>query len=136
MSKKGLKVSHGGSGISLCSSSPSEEEMPSASISDLPNDLLKYCFSFIPGCYVTVAPVSRQFFSNYSTLGIHESAAFNSPDVLLKVGRNKRTTVDAVSNDVNLTEYAFINNAPEDFMLKSMPKRSNEGSHRCNRMCC
>ncbi|GFH47631.1 hypothetical protein CTEN210_04106 [Chaetoceros tenuissimus] len=116
MSSKRLKVSHGDSGISLCSS-PSEE-VPSATLKDLPNDLLKHCLSFIPGSYVTIAPVSRQFFSNYVTLGIHESAALNSPDELLKVGKNKRTTGDAVSNDIKLTEYAFINNAPKEFMIQ------------------
>ncbi|GFH47638.1 hypothetical protein CTEN210_04113 [Chaetoceros tenuissimus] len=116
MSNKRLKVSHGGSGISLCSSSLSAE-VPSASICDLPNDLLKYCFAFIPGSYVTIAPVCKQFFGSYITLGIHESAAFSSPDVLLKVGRNRRTTADAVSNDVKLTEYCFTGRFHDQKML-------------------
>ncbi|GFH47643.1 hypothetical protein CTEN210_04118 [Chaetoceros tenuissimus] len=93
-------------------------EVPSASISDLPNDLLKHCFSFIPGSYVTVAPVSRQFFSNYSTRGMDDSTAMLSAASLLKIGRNKRTTVDAVSSDIKLTEYCFINAAPKEFMMK------------------
>ncbi|GFH47594.1 hypothetical protein CTEN210_04069 [Chaetoceros tenuissimus] len=94
------------------------EEKPSASISDLPNDLLKHCFSFIPGSYVTVAPVSRQFFSNYSTMDMDDSAIMLSAGSLLKIGRNKRTTADAVSNDVKLTEYCFIKNAPKEFMIE------------------
>lgn len=61
-------------------------------------------------------------------LGIHESAAFNSTDSLLTIGKNKRTTADAVSNDVKkLTEYAFVNNAPEDFMIKVCRKSARKG---------
>ncbi|GFH47592.1 hypothetical protein CTEN210_04067 [Chaetoceros tenuissimus] len=124
MSNKRLKVSHGGSGIGLGSSL---SEVPSASISDLPNDLLKHCFSFIPGSYVNVAPVSRQFFSNYSTVGIDDSLTALSTDVLLKIGRNRRTTVDAVSNDAQLTEYCFIIAAPDDFMIKVCHKAALKG---------
>ncbi|GFH44920.1 hypothetical protein CTEN210_01394 [Chaetoceros tenuissimus] len=87
-------------------------------LQDLPNDVLKYCFSFIPGSYVTVGPVSKHFYSNYSTLGIHESASFNAADTLLQIGRNKRTTVGAVSSDLQLTEYCFIVGAPDKFMEK------------------
>lgn len=108
---KRLKVSHDGS-------SNLSKEVPSASISDLPNDLLKHCFSFVPDSNVTVAPVCRQFFRNYCTVGIDDSLTALSTNVLLKIGQNKRTTVDAVSNDIKLTEYCFINNAPEDFMIK------------------
>ncbi|GFH47644.1 hypothetical protein CTEN210_04119 [Chaetoceros tenuissimus] len=93
-------------------------EVPSASISDLPNDLLKHCFSFIPGSYIMVAPVSRQFFSNYCTRGMDDSTAMLSAASLLKIGRNKRTTAESVSDDIKLTEYCFIKNAPEDFIIK------------------
>ena len=107
-------------------------EDPTASIGDLPSDVLKHCFSFIPGSYVTVAPVSRHFFSNYVTLGIHESAAFNSADSILKMGRNRRTTVDsttvdAVSNDMKLTEYAFMSKAPQEFLNKVCIKAAAKG---------
>ncbi|GFH47645.1 hypothetical protein CTEN210_04120 [Chaetoceros tenuissimus] len=100
------------------SNTSGSEEVSSASISNLPNDLLKYCFSFIPGSYITVAPVSRQFHRNYCTQGMDDSLTVLSTDSILKIGKNRRTTVDAVSNDVNLTEYCFINKAPEDFMIK------------------
>lgn len=69
----------------------------SASISDLPNYLLKHCFSFISGSYITVAPVSRRFFSSYATISIDDSDTVNSADTLLKIGKNKRTTADALS---------------------------------------
>ncbi|GFH47641.1 hypothetical protein CTEN210_04116 [Chaetoceros tenuissimus] len=105
---KRLKVSHGNL----------REELPSASISDLPNDLLKHCFSFIPGQYVTVAPVSRQFHRNYCTVGIDDSLTALTTDTLLKVGKNRRTTAESVSDDIKLTEYCFINNAPKKFMMK------------------
>ncbi|GFH47636.1 hypothetical protein CTEN210_04111 [Chaetoceros tenuissimus] len=84
-------------------------------------------FSFIPGSYVTIGCVSKQFYSDYSTRGIHESAAFNSADSLLKIGKNRRTTVDAVSNDVKLTEYCFVNSAPEEFMMKVCRKAAMKG---------
>ncbi|GFH47595.1 hypothetical protein CTEN210_04070 [Chaetoceros tenuissimus] len=107
-------------------------EDPTASIGDLPSDVLKHCFGFIPGSYVTVAPVSRHFFSNYVTLGIHESAAFNSADSILKMGRNRRTvvdsaTVEAVSNDMKLTEYAFMSKAPQEFLNKVCRKAAAKG---------
>ncbi|GFH47639.1 hypothetical protein CTEN210_04114 [Chaetoceros tenuissimus] len=100
--------------------SHAKEEEPSASFQNIENenDVMNVIFSFIPGSYVTIAPVSKQFYSNYSTRGIHESAAFNSADSLLKIGRNRRTTVDAVSDDIKLTEYCFVNSAPKEFMMK------------------
>ncbi|GFH47646.1 hypothetical protein CTEN210_04121 [Chaetoceros tenuissimus] len=113
---KRLRVSH-----------TSGNEVAPASISDLPNDLLKHCFSFIPGSYITIAPVSRHFFTNYCTVGIDDSIAVLSADSLLKIGRNKRTTADAVSDDIKLTEYAFINNAPEDFMIKVCQSAAMKG---------
>ncbi|GFH47597.1 hypothetical protein CTEN210_04072 [Chaetoceros tenuissimus] len=110
MSNKRLKLSHrdGSSGF----------EASTVSISDLPNDLLKHCFSFVPGSYITVAPVSKQFYRNYCTRGIDDSLTVLSTDILLKIGKNRRTTADAVSNDLQLTEYAFLNEAPEEFMNK------------------
>ena len=90
----------------------------STSLQDLPNDVLKYCFSFIPGSYITVGPVSKHFYSNYSTLGIHESATLNSANILLQIRKNKRTTAGAVSSDLQLTEYCFIIGAPDKFMEK------------------
>jgi hypothetical protein len=119
MNSKRLKVAR--------TSSDDTKEVPSASISDLPNDLLKHCFSFIPGSYITVAQVSRQFFSNYSTVDIDDSLTVLSTDALLKIGRNKRTTADAVSNDVFLTEYGFINNAPTEFMNEVCRKAIMKG---------
>ncbi|GFH48894.1 hypothetical protein CTEN210_05370 [Chaetoceros tenuissimus] len=109
------------------SNSSSLSEVPSASISNLPNDVLKHCFSFIPGSYVTVAPVSRQFFSNYSTVGICDSDSVNSADSLLKIGKNRRTTADAVASDIKLTEYCMINEAPEEFMIKACQKAASKG---------
>ncbi|GFH47633.1 hypothetical protein CTEN210_04108 [Chaetoceros tenuissimus] len=118
MSNTRLKVSH---------TSDRGVEVPSASISDLPNDLLKHCFSFIPGSYVIVAPVSRQFHKNYCTQGMDDSLTALSTDSILKIGRNRRTTVNAASNDVKLTEYCFINKAPEDFMIKVCRKAAMKG---------
>ena len=104
-SNKRLKISH----------TSGSEEVPSASISDLPTDLLNYCFSFIPGSYITVAPVSRHFFSNYCTVGIPELSNMNSADPLLKIGRNKTTTEFGVSS-VELTELAILTDAPLKFI--------------------
>jgi len=77
-----------------------EGEERSATIADIQNenDIMNLIFSFIPGSYVTIAPLSKQFYSDYSTRGIHESAAFNSADSLLKIGRNKRTPYRMTSN--------------------------------------
>ncbi|GFH47634.1 hypothetical protein CTEN210_04109 [Chaetoceros tenuissimus] len=115
---KRLKVSH---------TSDRGVEVPSASISDLPNDLLKHCFNFIPDSYITIAPVSRQFHRNYCTRGMDDSLTALSTDVILQVGRNKRTTADAASNDVKLTEYCFINNAPKEFMIQVCVKAAMKG---------
>ncbi len=87
-SNKRLKLSH----------TSDSEEVPSASISDLPTDLLKYYFSFIPGSYIAVAPVSRHFFSNYCPVGVPELSNMNYADPLLKIGRNKTTTEFGVSS--------------------------------------
>ncbi|GFH47637.1 hypothetical protein CTEN210_04112 [Chaetoceros tenuissimus] len=108
---KRLKVSH-------TSDRGRGEEVPSASISDLPNDILKHCFSFIPGQYITVAPVSRHFHRNYCTIGMDDSLNALSTDILLQIGKNRSTTVDAVSDDIKLTEYCFIKNTPKEFMIK------------------
>lgn len=96
----------------------------SASICDLPFDLLKYCFSYISGSYITVAPVSRRFFSSYST---DDSDTVNSADTLLKIGKNKRTTADTVSSDLKLTEYCFTLDAPDKFMHKVCYKSIMKG---------
>ncbi|GFH47660.1 predicted protein [Chaetoceros tenuissimus] len=104
-SNKRLKIFH----------TSGSEEVPSASISDLPNDLLKHCFSFIPGSYITIAPVSRHFFSNYCTVGVPELANVNSADNLLKIDQNKMTTAFGVSS-VELTELAILSNAPSKFI--------------------
>ncbi|GFH47630.1 hypothetical protein CTEN210_04105 [Chaetoceros tenuissimus] len=117
---KRLKVSHS-------SDRGRGEEELSASISDLPNDLLKHCFSFIPGSYITIAPVSRQFHRNYSTMDMDDSLTALSTDSLLKIGRNRRTTADAVSYDIKLTEYCFVIFAPRDFMIKVCKKAASKG---------
>ncbi|GFH47596.1 hypothetical protein CTEN210_04071 [Chaetoceros tenuissimus] len=120
MSNKRMKISH----VNL-----REGEELSASFEDLQNenDVMNVIFSFIPGSYVTIGCVSKQFYSDYSTRGIHESAAFNSADSLLKIGKNRRTTADSVSNDIELTEYCFINSAPEEFMMKVCQKAALKG---------
>ena len=102
--------------------SPIVREEPLASLKDLPNDLLKYCFSFIPGSYIAVAPVCRHFYSNYCTMGMDDSDTANSADALFQISWNKRTIVDAVSNDVYLTELSFILDAPKEFMYKVFNK--------------
>lgn len=120
MITKRLKVSYGGS-------SNGSKEVPSASISDLPNDLLKYCFSFIPGQYITVAPVCRHFFSNYCTVGMCDSDTVNSADSLLKIGKNKRTSADVVSDDVLLFEHYITNNAPKEFIESVCCQAASKG---------
>ena len=88
------------------SSSVKGEEEPSASLQDLQqdNDVMNLIFSFIPGSYTTIGCVSKLFYRDYSTRGIHESADFKSADSLLRIGRMKRTTAEAVSSDIKLTE--------------------------------
>lgn len=120
---KRLKTAHGSPIVKDFGSSA---EAPSASVSDLPNDLLKQCFSFIPGQYITVAPVCRHFFSNYCTVGMGESETANSADALFQISRNKRTTADAVSNDVHLTELSFILDAPKEFIYKVCNKAARK----------
>ncbi|GFH47598.1 hypothetical protein CTEN210_04073 [Chaetoceros tenuissimus] len=117
MSNKRLKVAR----------TSDTREKPLMSIIDLPNDLLKHCFSFVPGSYITIAPVSKQFFQNYCTVGMDDSNTVNSADTLLKIGRNKRTTADAVSSDLYLTELSFISNAPNKFMNKVCQKAIMKG---------
>ena len=118
ISSKRLKVTHTSDGT---------REKPPMSISDLPNDLLKHCFSFIPGSYVIVAPVSRHFFTNYCTVGMDDSDTVNSADALFQICRNKATTTDAVASDLYLTELSFINNAPNKFMIKACRKAIMKG---------
>ncbi|GFH49923.1 hypothetical protein CTEN210_06399 [Chaetoceros tenuissimus] len=113
MNSKRLKVAH-----TSDTGSTTQELLPSASINDLPNDILQHCFSFIPGQYVTVGPVSKQFYINYSLLGIQATSAFITADMLLNIGNNRRTTADAVASDLQLTEYCFILEAPVDFMQR------------------
>ncbi|GFH47602.1 predicted protein [Chaetoceros tenuissimus] len=109
--------------------SPIVREEPSASLKDLPNDVLKHCFSFIPGSYIAVAPVCRQFYSNYCTMGMDDSDTVNSADALFQISRNKRTTADAVSNDVYLTELSFILDAPKEFVYKVCNKAAIKRHH-------
>ncbi|GFH47591.1 hypothetical protein CTEN210_04066 [Chaetoceros tenuissimus] len=115
MSNKRLKVTHGGT------------EVPAASISNLPNDLLKHCFSFIPGQYVTVAPVCRQFFTSYCTVGLGDNDTVNSAEALLKIGKNKRTTADVVADDVLLFEHYITNNAPKEFIESVCCRAASRG---------
>ncbi|GFH55041.1 hypothetical protein CTEN210_11517 [Chaetoceros tenuissimus] len=104
-----------------------QAEQPSVSIIDLPNDVLKHCFSFIPGQYISVGPVCKHFYRNYSTVGIDDSMLVLSTEVLFKIGQNRRTTADAVASAIDLTEYAFVNNAPQDFMSRVYCKAAMKG---------
>ena len=111
----------------IAQNSVKKAEEPSASIIDLPNDVLKHCFSFIPGQYISAGPVCKHFYKNYSTVGIDDSIFVLSTEVLLKIGQNRRTTADAVASAIDLTEYAFVNNAPQDFMNRVCCKAAMKG---------
>ncbi|GFH47593.1 hypothetical protein CTEN210_04068 [Chaetoceros tenuissimus] len=84
--------------------------------------------SFIPGSYITVAPVSRQFFTKYCTVGIDDSDIVNSAETLLKIAKNKRTTADVVSDNVELFEHFIVNDvAPVDFLNTVTCRAASKG---------
>jgi len=62
-------------------------------------------------------------------MGMDDSGTVNSADVLFQISRNKRTTVNAVSNDVYLTELSFLLDAPKEFIYKVCNKAAIKRHH-------
>ncbi|GFH53313.1 hypothetical protein CTEN210_09789 [Chaetoceros tenuissimus] len=88
---------------------------PSATMNDLPSEVMKNIFSFVgKGNYCFVAPVSKDFCYNYLTFDVIEDKFAHRLDYLQAIGRNKVTTAEAASTSFDLAEYFFLH-APDEF---------------------
>ncbi|GFH53311.1 hypothetical protein CTEN210_09787 [Chaetoceros tenuissimus] len=84
---------------------------PSATIKDLPSEVMKNIFSFVgKGNYCFVAPVSKDFCFNYLTMDVIEDKFAHKMDYLQAIGRNKITTAigDVAPFSFDLAEYCFL----------------------------
>ncbi|GFH53307.1 hypothetical protein CTEN210_09783 [Chaetoceros tenuissimus] len=110
-------------------SSSSEGKLlePSATMNDLPSEVMKNIFSFVgKGNYCFVAPVSKDFCYNYLTMDVIEDKFAHKMDCQLAIGKNKITTAEAASTSFELAEYCFFN-APEDFKRQVVKKAVETG---------
>ncbi|GFH53336.1 predicted protein [Chaetoceros tenuissimus] len=100
---------------------------PSATMNDLPSEVMKNIFSFVgKGNYCFVAPVSKDFCFNYLTMDVIEDKFAHKMDCQLAIGRNKFTTAAAASFSFELAEYCFFK-APEKFQEQLVRKAVRKG---------
>ncbi|GFH53312.1 hypothetical protein CTEN210_09788 [Chaetoceros tenuissimus] len=100
---------------------------PSATMNDLPSEVIKSIFSYVgKGNYCFVAPVSKDFCFNYLTMNVIEDKFAHKLDYLQAIDRNKITTVEAASFSLELAEYCFFK-APEDFQRRVVNRAIREG---------
>ncbi|GFH53320.1 hypothetical protein CTEN210_09796 [Chaetoceros tenuissimus] len=100
---------------------------PSATMNDLPSEVMKNIFSFVgKGNYCFVAPVSKDFCFNYLTMDVIEDKFAHKMDYLQAIGKNKLTTVEAASSSFQMAEYCFFK-APERFQWKTLRKAIRKG---------
>ncbi|GFH53327.1 hypothetical protein CTEN210_09803 [Chaetoceros tenuissimus] len=108
-------------------SSTSEALQPSATMNDLPSEVVKNIFSFVgKGNYCFVAPVSKEFCYNYLTMDVIEDKFAHKMDCQLAIGKNKFTTAEAASSSFELAEYCFFE-APDDFLKKIVKNAIRKG---------
>ncbi|GFH53330.1 hypothetical protein CTEN210_09806 [Chaetoceros tenuissimus] len=99
---------------------------PSATINDLPSEVMKNIFSFVgKGSYYFIGPVSKDFCYNYITMDIIEDKFAHKMDYLQAIERNKITTAEAVISSFELAEYCFFN-APEKFQRRLVNRAIRE----------
>ncbi|GFH53333.1 hypothetical protein CTEN210_09809 [Chaetoceros tenuissimus] len=100
---------------------------PSATIIDMPDDLIKNIFSFVgKGNYCFIGPVSKYFCYNYLTMDVIEDKFAHKLDYLQAIGRNKFTTAEAASFSFALAEDCFLK-APEDFQEEVVRNVASKG---------
>ena len=101
------------------SSSTSVEDLlePSATMNDLPSEVMKNVFSFVgKGNYCFIGPVSKDFCYNYLTFDVIEDTFAHRMDYLQAIGRNRTTKAigHVAPFSFDLAEYCFFN-APVRF---------------------
>ena len=73
-----------------------EALQPSATMNDLPSEVMKNIFSFVgKGSYYFIGPVSKDFCYNYLTFDLIEDKFAHKLDYIHAIGRNKVTTSKA-----------------------------------------
>ncbi|GFH53190.1 hypothetical protein CTEN210_09666 [Chaetoceros tenuissimus] len=96
-------------------SAVAEALQPSATMNDLPTDLMKNIFSFVgEGNYCFVGPVSKDFCYNYLTFDLIDDKFDHKLDYIQAIGRNKVTTIEAALSSMELAEHCFLY-APDKF---------------------
>ncbi|GFH53381.1 hypothetical protein CTEN210_09857 [Chaetoceros tenuissimus] len=106
-----------------------KKEQPSATINDLPSEILKNIFSYVGrGNYALVGPVSKDFCYNYLTMDVIEDKLAHKMDVQLAIQRNSGTTIEAASSSKALAEYCFLHDAPPEFLNQMSLKAIAEGN--------
>ena len=100
---------------------------PSATMKDLPNEVMKNIFSFVgKGNYCFIGPVSKDFCFNYLTMDVIEDKFAHKMDCQLAIGKNKITTAEAASSSFELAEYCFFK-APDNFKKQVVKKAAVKG---------
>ena len=106
---------------------PGELLEPTATMNDLPSELLKNIFSFVGrGNYFFIGPVSKDFCFNYLTMDVIEDEFAHKMDYLQAIGKNKITTAEAASSSFDLAEYCFFK-APVVFQKRVVRKAAVKG---------
>ncbi|GFH53306.1 hypothetical protein CTEN210_09782 [Chaetoceros tenuissimus] len=101
---------------------------PSATINDLPSEIMKNIFSFVgKGSYYFIGPISKDFCFNYLTMDVIEDNVAHKMDYLQAIDRNKITTAEAVASSFDLAGYCFFK-APENFQIQIVEKAISEGN--------
>ena len=119
--RKKMRLEDGGSSV--------EEALlePSATINDLPSEVMKKIFSFVGrGNYCFIGPVSKDFCYNYLTMDVIEDKFAHKMDCQLAIGKNKITSTEAASCSFELAEYSYLK-APEDFQKELIKKAAANG---------
>ena len=120
--RKKMRLEDGGS-----SSSDRMLLEPSATINDLPSEVMKNIFSFVgKGSYCLIGRASKDFCFNYLTMDVIEDKYTHKMDFQLAIGKNKVTTAEAASSSFELAEYCFLK-APEDFQRRVVNKAIRKG---------
>ncbi|GFH53316.1 hypothetical protein CTEN210_09792 [Chaetoceros tenuissimus] len=100
---------------------------PSATMNDLPSEVMKSIFSFVgKGNYCFIGPVSKDFCFNYLTMDVIEDKFAHRMDYIQAIGKNKITTAEAASSSSEMAEYCFFK-APKDFQKQFVRKAISKG---------
>ncbi|GFH53314.1 hypothetical protein CTEN210_09790 [Chaetoceros tenuissimus] len=100
---------------------------PSATMNDLPNEVMKNIFSFIgKGNYYFIGQVSKDFCFDYLTMDVIEDKFAHKMDYLQAIGKNRVTSTEAVVSSFDLAEYCFFK-APVVFQKRVVRKAAVKG---------